>query len=348
MKSFLRPPDSKRQSLATALFLLLLMWAGDGCPAVAQAFTLVELNCENLFDTCHDYGRQDTEYLPGAVRHWNRGRYWRKQNHTAQAILSCAIDEGIPDLVALCEVENDSVVRDLTRRSLLRQAKYDYLTTTSPDLRGIDVALLYSPFTFGLLSSYALRVAPVEGMRPTRDILYAKGVTNTGAADTLHVFVVHLPSRFGGERYSRPFRQAAVSRLCQAIDSIQALTPEANILIAGDFNDEPGSPLIGQILDRRLCNVTAKAAGANGVRGTYRYKGAWNRIDHILASRRLASLADTAFIQAPLFLLEEDTTYGGYKPRRTYNGMRYQPGYSDHLPLVARFRWGKRPIPSKK
>jgi hypothetical protein len=46
---------------------------------------------------------------------------------------------------------------------------------------------------------------------------------------------------------------------------------------------------------------------------------------------------DTAFIHAPAFLLEEDTTYGGMKPRRTYQGMRYQQGYSDHLPLVVRF-----------
>ena len=44
------------------------------------------------------------------------------------------------------------------------------------------------------------------------------------------------------------------------------------------------------------------------------------------------------FVHAPLFLLEEDPQYGGYKPRRTYNGMRYQRGYSDHLPLVVRFR----------
>ena len=39
-----------------------------------------------------------------------------------------------------------------------------------------------------------------------------------------------------------------------------------------------------------------------------------------------------------LFLLEEEKRYGGYRPRRTYNGYRYQPGYSDHLPLVARLK----------
>ena len=129
--------------------------------------TLVELNCENLFDYFHDEGKQDEEYLPDATRHWNKKRYWRKLNHTAQTLLS-ASDDGIPDLIALCEVENDSVMRDLTKRSLLRNAGYEYLVTQSPDLRGIDVALLYSPFTFSPIQSYPLRVKPVENMRPTR------------------------------------------------------------------------------------------------------------------------------------------------------------------------------------
>ena len=46
-----------------------------------------------------------------------------------------------PALVGLCEVENDSVLRDLTRRSPLKELSYRYVMTSSPDLRGIDVAL---------------------------------------------------------------------------------------------------------------------------------------------------------------------------------------------------------------
>ena len=49
-----------------------------------------------------------------------------------------------PALVALCEVENDSVMRDLTRYSALREADYRYVMTQSPDERGIDVALVVS------------------------------------------------------------------------------------------------------------------------------------------------------------------------------------------------------------
>ena len=303
--------------------------------ASAQSLTLVELNCENLFDYTHDEGKDDTEYLPEATRHWTKKRYWQKLNNIAQELLSCS-DDGIPDLIALCEVENDSVLHDLTKRSLLRNAGYEYLVTSSPDVRGIDVALLYSPFSFAPVRSYPIRVNPIEGMRPTRDILYVSGEIASG--DTLHVFVVHLPSRYGGERYSRPFRQTATDRLCQSVDSIRAVSPEAQILIAGDFNDGPDSDILSQICQHGFHNLTQEALGDNGVRGTYRYQGEWERIDHILASPYIYNKVDTAFIHSPLFLLEEEQRYGGRRPRRTYNGMRYQPGYSDHLPLVVRFR----------
>lgn len=298
--------------------------------------TFVELNCENLFDYHHDEGKDDTEYLPEATRHWTKQRYWRKLNHIAQELLSCS-DDGIPDLIALCEVENDSALIDLTKRSLLRNAGYEYLMTNSPDLRGIDVALLYSPFTFAPIRSYSIRVTPVEQMRPTRDILYACGQTVSG--DMLHVFVVHFPSRFGGEKYSRPFRQAAADRLCQSIDSIQAVTSEPKILIAGDFNDGDESLIIKQIEQHDIRNLTKEASAPKGVHGTYRYKGQWESIDHILGSLSISNKVGAAFIHAPEFLLEEEKRYGGYRPRRTYNGPRYQPGYSDHLPLVVRFRW---------
>lgn len=301
--------------------------------AFGQSLTIVELNCENLFDYLDDEGKDDAEYLPETTRHWTKKRYWRKLNNIAQELLSCS-DEGIPDLIALCECENDSVLRDLTKRSLLQNAGYEYLMTSSPDLRGIDVALLYSPFSFAPIRSYSIRVTPIEDMRLTRDILYACGEMASG--DTLHVFVVHLPSRYGGERYSRPFRNVVADRLCQSIDSIQGLTPDAQILIAGDFNDDADSPALQQICRHGLYNLTKDAHGDNGVKGTYRYRGEWESIDHILSSRVLYNKVDTAFIHSPAFLLEDEKLYGGYRPRRTYNGMRYQSGYSDHLPLVVK------------
>ncbi|MFC2766956.1 MAG: endonuclease, partial [Prevotella sp.] len=92
-------------------------------------FTFVELNCENLFDCEHDSLKQDQEFLPDSWRHWNHYRYWQKLNHIGQEIIACGEqgdDWQLPDIVALCEVENDSVMVDLTRKSLLRKAGYEY------------------------------------------------------------------------------------------------------------------------------------------------------------------------------------------------------------------------------
>lgn len=295
--------------------------------------TLVELNCENLFDCKHDSLKQDSEWTPASVRHWTPSRYWRKVNRIGQTILSCQ-EEGVPDLVALVEVENDSCLFDLTRRSLLRNAGYQYLMTDSPDERGIDVALLYQPLTFHPLCYEMLRITPLEGMRPTRDILYVKGETLHN--DTLHVFVIHAPSRYGGEKATRPNRQLVINRLVQVIDSLSA---DARVIVAGDFNDDAEAPALQYLSANGLYNVTREATGTHGAKATYRYQGEWSSIDHVFVSSLLFNNVEQVYINDAPFLLEEDQKYGGVKPLRTYNGMRYQQGFSDHLPLVVRFRF---------
>ena len=299
---------------------------------LASWLTLVELNCENLFDCHHDSLKQDTEWLPASVRKWTPDRYWRKVNNIGQEIISCTSD-ALPDLVALVEVENDSVLRHLTHRSLLRNAGYEYLMTEAPDVRGIDVALLYQPFSFRPVCYDYLDVQPLEDMRPTRDILYVQGETMN--ADTLHLFVVHAPSRYGGERQTRPNRRVVMERLT---DAIRLLPSDAKIIVAGDFNDYADSPSLQFLEQQTLHNVTRHAVGTHGAKGTYRYDGVWQSIDHVLVSAALRDSVAHAYVNDAPFLLEEDNKYGGVKPFRTYNGYRYQRGFSDHLPLVVRFR----------
>ncbi|SFW19544.1 Endonuclease/Exonuclease/phosphatase family protein [Prevotellaceae bacterium HUN156] len=299
--------------------------------ASAQSLTLVELNCENLFDCKHDSLKQDTEWMPDGQRRWSPARYWRKLNCIGQEILSCQ-EEGIPDLVALVEVENDSVISDLTHRSLLRGAGYDYLMTESPDVRGIDVALVYQPFSFRPICYDYLTVTPLENMRPTRDILYVKGEIISG--DTLHIFVVHAPSRYGGEKRTRPNRQLIADRL---LSVIRQLPSDAKVIIAGDFNDDAASPALRFWETNGMHNVTAEAKGTHGAKATYRYQGVWQSIDHVFVSSILLDSVKQTYINDAPFLLEEDKKYGGVKPLRTFNGYRYQRGFSDHLPLVVRF-----------
>lgn len=313
--------------------LLFLLISFIVIPAAAQSLSIVELNCENIFDCRHDSLKQDQEWLPHSERNWTPYRYWRKVNNIAQEIISCT-ETSLPDLVALVEVENDSVLRDLTRRSLLRNGGYEYLMTESPDLRGIDVALLYQPFSFRPVCYDYLDVTPLEDMRPTRDILYVQGETVN--RDTLHVFVVHAPSRFGGEKATRPNRLIVMERL---VGAIRLLPSDAKVIVVGDFNDYASSPSLQFLEHHALYNVTRNAVGSHGAKGTYRYEGRWQSIDHVLVSHALHHAVDTVYVNDAPFLLEEDKKYGGVKPFRTYNGYRYQRGFSDHLPLVVRLRF---------
>lgn len=299
---------------------------------LSSFLTLVELNCENLFDTRHDVGKEDTEFLPEGSRHWTATKYWGKLNRIGQEILSCS--DGLPDLVALVEVENDSVLRDLTCRSLLRHAGYQYLMTESPDVRGVDVALLYQPARFRPICYDYIEVPPLEGMRPTRDVLYVKGRCASG--DTLHVFVVHSPSRYGGERVSRPNRLQVVRQLQRYL---ACLGSRMHVIITGDFNDYYDSPALKELYALGLQNITCDAQGKNGAKGTYRYRGEWHSLDHVLVSPLIYNKVDSVYINDALFLLEDEPQYGGKRPFRTFQGFRFQPGFSDHLPLVVRFKW---------
>lgn len=316
---------------------------------LSSLLTFMELNCENLFDTRHDSLKNDLEFLPDGSYKWTPYRYWAKLNHLGQEIV--AQSDPVPDFVAMCEVENDSVMFDLTKRSLLRNAGYEYVMTSSPDERGIDVALLYQPASFALLHSHSIRIKPLPDTRPTRDILYASGLLITG--DTLHVFVVHAPSRRGGELASRPYRLLVASQLAEAVDSVYAISRDAKIIIAGDFNDYADSPALQYLYEHHLINMSADAQGSHGAKATYRWHGEWRSLDQILCSPSLAARKQSCVIGDLPFLLEDDEKYGGKTPYRTYLGPRYLGGYSDHLPLVVQLKneahvkfphveWGRR------
>lgn len=300
---------------------------------LSSLLTFMELNCENLFDTRHDSLKNDLEFLPDGSYKWTPYRYWAKLNHLGQEIV--AQSDPVPDFVAMCEVENDSVMFDLTKRSLLRNAGYEYVMTSSPDERGIDVALLYQPASFALLHSHSIRIKPLPDTRPTRDILYASGLLITG--DTLHIFVVHAPSRRGGEQVSRPYRLLVASQLAEAVDSVYAISRDAKIIIAGDFNDYADSPALQYLYEHHLINISSDALGSHGAKATYRWHGEWRSLDQILCSPSLAARKQSSVIGDLPFLLEDDEKYGGKKPYRTYLGPRYLGGYSDHLPLVVQF-----------
>ena len=128
------------------------------------------------------------------------------------------------------------------------------------------------------------------------------------------------------------------SQLVSAVDSIYALNDSARIIVAGDFNDYSDSPALRYLYQHHLVNISVGVKGSHGAKATYRWHGDWRSLDQILFSPSLSRLKMSCQIGDLPFLLEDDEKYGGKKPFRTYLGPRYLGGYSDHLPLVAKFK----------
>ncbi len=337
------------------------------CQEERIPFRVVSWNIENLFDTHHDSLKNDRDFLPDALRHWNYSRYKKKLADVARVIT--AIGEwNPPALVGLCEVENDTVLRDLTHRSPLKELNYRYVMTDSPDLRGIDVALLYQRDLFKLLSSRSIPIPPLGQYRPTRDLLHVSGLLLTG--DTLDVFVCHLPSRSGGAKESEPYRLYAAQILRTEVDHILNIRSHPQVIIMGDFNDYPTNQSIQKVLEAEAPPITTQepASTLNSTNpstivpsslklyhplarkaksksfGSYKYRGEWGLLDHLIVSGTLLNQSSHFFTSEERanvcllpFLLKEDEKYGDKEPFRTYKGMKYQGGISDHLPVYADF-----------
>lgn len=302
----------------------------------AQSYmTLMSYNCENAFDTIHDEGKNDYEYLPSSEStRWTSGRMWRKLRRISQVVMS--VDTLRPvDIVCLVEVENDSVMQWLIRRTALRSVGYEYVMTHSPDRRGIDVALIYQPMTFRPLTVDSIRIAEHDAY--TRDILHVSGLIAGG--DTLDVYALHLPSKRGGAAAARR-RRILLTQLSDAVDSLYECRQEAHVVVMGDFNDTPTSSAIRHTL-RRSGKMVNLMEGRR--QGTYKFRGRWDCIDQIWVSSSMldtGSSVSTSREESGVFvhpmLLERDPVYGDMMPRRTYLNMRYNDGYSDHLPVWVR------------
>jgi predicted extracellular nuclease len=319
------------------------------------SFRVMFYNTENLFDAVDDPAINDEEFLPGSQKKWTEIRYEEKLDHVAKVIRDLGKDT-LPILVGLCEVENRKTVDDLIGKTSLKGTDYKVVHKESPDSRGIDVALLYRSRYFQLLDSHFIKIEyPADPEFKTRDILYARGILVS--KDTLHVFVNHWPSRSSGEIRTRPLRVFVAEQVKQRVDSILQRNPTAQIVITGDFNDEPMDLSVISGLKALLTYNNPERSGLydltnqlkNGTPGgSYKYKGTWSTLDHMVVSgslldttRQLYSRPSDLHVFHEDYLLEADKENLGNRPLRTYMGSYYQGGYSDHLPVYLDIRYRK-------
>lgn len=314
-------------------FTTFLCFARDG-------FRVVFYNTENFFDCTHDSLKSDQEFLPGGIRGWTPARFFRKAGNISR-VLAALGDDAFPEMVGLAEVENDACLKTLVHVSPLKNAGYAFVHEESEDARGVDVALLYNRYRFQVLGHEAISIRfQGEPTKKTRQLLHVWGKVSSG--DSLHVYVCHFPSRLGGETESETYRRQTAQRLRSSVDSVFEGHPRANILIMGDFNDFPSNlslarelralDPVGSRADGQLYNLMLPLDGMPGI-GTNKQQSDWGILDQLIVSENLLAKTSGAHIFSPDFLLLEDDRWLGKKPFRTYNGMVYQGGYSDHLPV---------------
>ncbi len=342
----------KLKNLVALLFVIGMFQANTIFAQKYDTLVVAFYNQENLFDVKDDPENDDSEFLPSSKKEWTEERFEKKIFNMARVIRSMNNSNG-PDILGLCEVENQSVLETMVAKHLA-DLGYQIVYKESPDKRGIDVGLIFKQNKFKFLSMNADTV-DLPDHYPTRLILNANLLTKT--KDTLHVFVNHWPSRRGGSEASDPNRIAAAQKLKEGIERFVEKSPKTNILAMGDFNDEPTNTSIKETLNAQpfscgdvekhskdyqneLFNL-AYTKKMNG-EGSYKYQSEWDMIDQIIISGNLLTnksfhLICTSFeIYKPDFVVTHSGKYEG-APFPTYGGNRYLGGYSDHFPVLAKF-----------
>ena len=327
-------------------------------------------NLENLFDTLHDAGKNDYEYLPNGTNKWGKMKYEAKLHNMARVLSELCTDklpQG-PAVIGVSELENHMALEDLLHQPSLAGRGLKYVDVAGPDRRGVECAFIYNPRFFQmerymhvpyyyapsgrvddpLVGFYTDEQGEVQAYTDlkgdtthiTRGFLVMQGLL---AGERMFFIVNHWPSRAAGSEA----RERAGYQVRMLKDALMASHPEAKVMIMGDMNDDPADKSMTTALGCK--HQTDKVKKATDLfnpwhetlykrgQGTLLYQGKWNLFDQIVFSGNLLGTDRTSlkFYKHEIFmrdyLFQQEGKYKG-SPLRTHAGGVWLNGYSDHLP----------------
>ena len=337
------------------LCLLLFAFVTLGVTLQAQDRQLVchavaFYNLENLFDTLHDAGKNDYDFLPSGSYHWNKLKYEHKLANMSKVLCDLGTDK-LPygaSLIGVSEIENSRVMQDLINQPCLKERGYQFVHIEGPDRRGVDCALLYNPKAFQVEKSFLKQYVYENGdtAHKTRGFLTVQGKL---AGDDLTVIVCHWPSRAAEGK----FRDWGGKQVRQLTDSIRSSQPRMHIVVMGDMNDDPDNSSMAEFLGAKRKEKDVEAGDFYNPwwdilrgkgQGTLSYQGGWNLFDQIVFSQNMIKgRKDKDYKELTLhsyhifrrdYLIQQSGKYKG-TPKRTHSSGVWLDGYSDHLPTVA-------------
>ena len=345
--------------IIAALALLMLPRTADA--QKHKSYVIGFYNLENLFDTYHDEGKNDYEYLPDGANEWTEEKYAKKLRNMARVIADMKKDNGAWHAVlGVSEVENRHVLEDLVSEPAIADANYQIVHYDGPDRRGVDCALFYRPEVFKYITSESIPFTfepsridwsawteeEKEAFR-TRDILMVRGTID---GEMFAFFVCHLPSRLGGKGADLRPRGAEIAYM-RAME-LQEEFPGIKIVVMGDMNDNPtdvsmteylhGKEFRDDLDDEDFFNPFLSMIKA-GYSSLY-YRGEGNIFDIVMVNKALADAEDDTFEIQPIlkkkfygrifskpYMTNQSGQYKG-TPFRTFSNGAFVNGYSDHYP----------------
>ena len=291
---------------------------------VDQPLSVGFWNVENLFDLEDNPDKNDDEFALGGRKKVDQQIYDLKIKHSSEVLQDLNVD-----VLGLCEVENHKVLNDLN--NAYKERNYEIIHYESPDNRGIDNALLYDKNRFSIISSRAIENKLKNG-GPTRDILYVLGEYNNAR---LHIFVNHWPSNYGGKEKAIPKRTETAELIIKEIKNILSVEKSAEIILIGDFNEDPDDKNIMLLEKVGLASLMKPMLGKPKV-GTYVYRGEDSFLDQIIVNEHLQDEEGLSIVEESAYILDlpkyrqQEGNYKHY-PFRFWAGNRLLGGYSDHL-----------------
>ena len=345
----------KRVVYFVLIFLLIIPLMS--CAQGKRSYVIGFYNLENLFDTYHDEGKNDYEYLPDGANQWTEAKYAKKLHNMASVIRAMKDENKVwHALLGVSEIENRHVLEDLVSQPEIAEANYQIVHYDGPDRRGVDVALLYRPNQFKVLESksipfdfnssieFSLNEEEKTQFR-TRDILMVRGMLGN---EMFAVFVAHLPSRIGGK--GNDLRSRGGEIMYQESMRLMAEYPQIKIVAMGDMNDNPTDPSMAVYMHGKenIDEVEQEDFFSPFVSmlksgyGSLAYQGEWNIYDIIVVNSNLCRgdglkirpIVKKKFfgrIFNPPFMTNQEGAYAG-TPFRTFSGGAFIGGYSDHYP----------------
>lgn len=335
--------------IGTAMILMLTstLWSQE--TRKFKIHTLAFYNLENLFDTINDPTKFD-EASPIMEMNTGRSEVYKKKVHNMARVIAEIGEDGAgnaPAILGVAEVENRSVLVDVVNDPLLFEMDYGIIHYDSPDMRGIDVGMIYQKKIFQPVhtSSHTLYIYDdITRKRVyTRDQLLVSGKLE---GDFIHIIVNHWPSRSGGEERSRSKRVGAAKLTKRIVDSLQIIDPYAKIIIMGDLNDDPINVSVKSILKAKADRKDLELKDIynpyenfykSGL-GTNAYRDVWSLFDQIMMTQSLLETDYSSFRFYKAFIFNKNyltTKRGRWKgyPFRSFADGGFTGGFSDHFPV---------------